>query len=96
VIALVFVGVQGIGRLLLDIRRIRTSEPDPHWSGLAGLRRFASPLAAYGITLWVAWAFWHQDDDGAFGWMVAVTFLLMIDAIGNCWDLLKEIGADPS
>jgi hypothetical protein len=96
IISLLFVGVQGIGRLLLDLRRIRATDPDPRWRGLSGLRRFASPLVAYGITLWIAWAIWQQDDDDAFAWMVAVIFLLMMDAVGNCWDILKEIGEDQS
>jgi hypothetical protein len=29
IVSMVFVGLQGIGRLLLDIRRIRTTDPDP-------------------------------------------------------------------
>jgi hypothetical protein len=53
-------------------------------------------LASYGITLAVAVAIWRQGDDDAFGWMVAVIFLLMIDAVGNCWDILKTMGPDHS
>ena len=91
-ISLVFIGVQGVARLGLDIRRIRATDHDPRWSGVAGLRRFATPMAAYLLVLWIAWDIARHDDGSAFAWMVAVVFLLMIDAVGNCWDLLKEIG----
>jgi hypothetical protein len=94
IVSLVFVGIQGVGRLLLDVRHIRATDPDPRWRGVSGLRRFATPLVAYLITLGIAFAIWQQDDDDAFGWMVVVILFLMIDAVGNCWDILKEIGQD--
>ena len=96
IISLGFVGVQGIGRLVLGIRLIWATDTDSHWSGWAGLRRFATPLAAYVISLGVAWEIWRKDDNSAFGWMVAVILLLMIDAVGNCWDILKVIGENQS
>lgn len=94
VVGLGFIGVQGLARLVLDIRRIRAGDPDPRWHGLAGARRFTVPLFAYALCLWVAWALVQELDSTALGWLVTVILLLMIDASGNCWELLKEIGND--
>jgi hypothetical protein len=94
VITLGIVGVQGIVRVALDLRRARR-DPDPHWSSLPALTRFVSPTIAYLLCLWLTQAFWRGDID-AVGWLVAVVFLLMMSAASNCWDLLKAIGGQRS
>ncbi|HEU5431022.1 MAG TPA: hypothetical protein VFU81_05130 [Thermomicrobiales bacterium] len=90
VITLAIVGVQGIVRVALDLRRARR-DPDPQWSSAPALIRFVSPTVAYLLCLWLAQAIWRGDVD-ALGWLVAVVFLLMMSAASNCWDLLKAIG----
>jgi hypothetical protein len=90
VVTLLILGLQGLVRVAFDVRRARR-DPDPQWSSRRALTRFGSPVLAYLISLWAAWALWQGDDD-ALGWVVAVVFLLLLNATGNCWDLLKAIG----
>lgn len=87
--ALVVLGGQGIVRVILDMRRVRT-DPDPNW-GRRALLRFASPAAAYVFCLWLAFTLWQGDVD-ALGWLVAIVFFLTISAAASCWDLLKAVG----
>jgi len=77
-----------------DGHRIRTGDHDPGWRGVAGVRRFAAPLIAYALCLWVTWALVREAYDTALGGLVAVILLLMVDALDNCWSLLKEIGKE--
>lgn len=90
VITLLIIGLQGLLRVGLDVRRARR-DPDPQWSSLRALTRFGSPTLTYLIRRWSASALWHGDWD-ALGWLVAVVFLLLLNATGNCWDLLKALG----
>lgn len=92
VITLLVIGVQGVFRVVGDLRRSRT-DPDPRWTGRSALIRSLSPAIAYAICLWLAVDFWQGDSDGL-GWLVAVVFLLLISAAGSCWDLLKAIGEE--
>lgn len=94
IIGSAIVGVQGLARLMFDIQRIRTGDKDPGWRGTAGVRRFAAPLIAYTLCLWVTWALVRDTYDIALGSLVAVILLLLVDALDNCWSLLKEIGKD--
>jgi hypothetical protein len=91
IITLVIIGGQGLARAGLDLRRARR-DPDPQWSSGRALTRFVAPVLAYFISLWAAWALW-QGDLGALGWLVAVVFLLLLNATSNCWDLLKALGS---
>lgn len=92
-VTLAILGIQGIARVITDVRRVR-SDPDRTWSGWHSLLRFASPGAAYVICLWVAYGIATNDPD-ELGWLVAVVFLLLISALASCWELLKEIGDRP-
>ncbi len=94
IIGVAIVGAQGLARLVVDIQRIRTGDRDPGWRGTAGVRRFAAPLIAYGLCFWVMVALIREANETALGSLVAVTMLLLIDALDNCWSLLKEIGKD--
>ena len=89
-ITLFIVGVQGIIRLITDLRGARR-DPDPHWSANKALARYVSPGLAYLICLGVAVDLSDSVTD-ALGWLVAVVFLLLISAAANCWDLLEAIG----
>jgi hypothetical protein len=89
-ITLLIVGVQGVIRVTLDLRRAR-SDPDPQWSALESLTRYASPAAAYAICLWLGVDLWDGHSD-ALGSIVAIIFPLLMSAAVNCWDLLEAIG----
>lgn len=86
----VIVGIQGIVRVYADFRRA-WSDPDPDWGGWHAVGRYVSPLLAYLVSLWLAWQVW-MGETHSLGWIVAVIFLLLMSAAGNCWDLLKAIG----
>ena len=87
---LLILGIWGVARVVADVRLVR-SDPAPEWHGRPVLTRFASPLVAYVIAVWVG-AQTLQGDADAVGWLVATVFFLMMSAAGNCWDLLREIG----
>jgi hypothetical protein len=89
-ITLSILGIQGIGRVALDVRRVRR-DPDPNWGGRQALTRFISPTLAYLFCLWLAWRCWENDADDL-GWLIAIVFLLTINAAATSWDLLKAIG----
>jgi hypothetical protein len=89
-ITLFVTGVQGITRVASDLRRVRR-DPDPHWSATKALTRYVSPALAYLICLGVAVDLSDSTSDGL-GWLVAVVFLLLMNATANCWDLLEAIG----
>lgn len=90
-ITLAIVGVQGVVRVIMDLRRVN-ADHDPEWNARHALTRFVSPAAAYVISLWLAYSVWSKDVD-ALSWLVAIVFLLTMNAASSCWDLLKEIGA---
>jgi hypothetical protein len=91
-ITLVILGVQGIARIAMDIRRVRADpDPDPQWRGRQALMRFVSPSIAYVLCLWLAYRVWELDAD-ALGVLIAIVFFLTISAAASCWDLLKSIG----
>src|SRR5829696_7746682 len=87
---LVIFGVWGVARVVADARRVR-GDPAPEWHGWPVLTRFASPLAGYAIAVWVGTQVLSGDAE-AVGWLVATVFFLMMSAVSNCWDLLREIG----
>jgi hypothetical protein len=89
-IALAIIGVQGIIRVLGDIRRVR-ADPDPQWSGWRALSSFLSPLTAYVICLWLAYRIWEGDAD-ALGWLIGIVFFLTFSAAISSWEILKSIG----
>lgn len=89
-ITLFIIGVQGVIRVALDLRRARL-DPDPHWSATKALARYVSPALAYLICLGVAVDLADSTSD-ALAWLVAVVFLLLMSATANCWDLLEAIG----
>lgn len=89
-ITLVIVGVQGVVRVVHDVRLART-DPDPHWSGRAAFTHVISPMLAYVTTLYTAYGVWRQDA-GVLDWFVAIVLLLTINAATSCWDLMEEIG----
>jgi hypothetical protein len=89
-ISLIIVGLQGILRVVHDVRLART-DPDPQWSGRAALTRVISPAMAYLIVLYTAYGVWQQDV-GALDWFVGIVLLLTISAATSCWDLMEEIG----
>ena len=89
-ITLVIVGVQGLVRVARDVRLART-DPDPAWSGRHSLTRVISPTLAYVVSLYLAFGIWQQNA-GALDWMVAVVFLLTMNAAASCWDLMEEFG----
>lgn len=88
-ISLLIVGVQGIIRVVRDVRLART-DPDPEWSGRAALTRVISPTCAYAISLYTAYGIWRQDV-GVLDWFVGIVLLLTISAATSCWDLMGEI-----
>jgi hypothetical protein len=89
-ITLIIVGLQGVVRVVHDVRLART-DPDPEWSGRAALTRVISPTLAYAIVLYTAYGIWRQDV-GVLGWFVGIVLLLTISAATSCWDLMEEIG----
>jgi hypothetical protein len=89
-ISLVIVGVQGVVRVVHDVRLART-DPDPEWSGRAAVTRVISPSLAYIMALYMAYGIWRQDD-GVLDWFVGVVLLLTISAATSCWDLMEAIG----
>jgi hypothetical protein len=89
-ITLLIIGVQGVFRVITDLRRSR-DDPDPRWTGRSALIRSLSPAIAYAMCWWLAVDLWQGDSD-ALGWLVVVVVLLLISAAGTCWDPLKAIG----
>ena len=90
-ITLVIVGVQGIVRVVSDLRRLAAYH-DPDWNAREGFLRVVSPALAYVSCLLLAHGVWIKDPD-SLGWLIAIVFLLTMNAASSCWDLLKEIGA---
>lgn len=90
-ITLIITGGQGIVRVVQDLLQVR-AERDPEWNVRHLITRFISPSLAYLICLWLAYWVWKLDAD-ALGWLIAIVFLLTLNAASSCWDLLKEIGA---
>lgn len=88
-ISLIIVGLQGIVRVVHDVRLART-DPDPEWSGRAAFTRVISPTIAYVVSLYMAYGIWRQDA-GVLDWFVCVVLLLTISAATSCWDLMGEI-----
>ncbi|MEZ4562167.1 MAG: hypothetical protein R2853_05480 [Thermomicrobiales bacterium] len=88
-ISLLIVGVQGVIRVVRDVRLART-DPDPDWSGRAALTRVISPTLAYIFVLYTAYGIWRQDV-GVLDWLVGIVLLLTISAATSCWDLMEEI-----
>jgi len=90
IITLGIVGVQGLVRVVVDVRQSRL-DPDPHWSSPRSLLRFGLPIAAYLLCLWIAQALARGDVD-ALDWLLAVVFSLLFSASSNCWEVLKDVG----
>jgi hypothetical protein len=89
VITLLIIGVQGIIRVVTDMRRVR-ADPDPDWGGRHALIRFVSPAVAYVACLITAYGVWIGDPS-YLSWLVAVVFCLTISAAASCWDLLQSV-----
>ncbi len=89
IIGAAIIGAQGLARLVSDIQRIRTGDKDPGWRGAAGVRTFADTLIANGLCFWVMVTLIRDANETALGSLVAVTLFLLIDALDNCWSLLK-------
>jgi hypothetical protein len=89
-ITLVIVGVQGLVRVMTDLRKVQ-HDPDPHWHGNRAIGLVISPALAFTACLGVALIIWRKDADNL-GWVTAIVLLLMISAAASCWDLLKAIG----
>jgi hypothetical protein len=93
-VTLLIVGVQGVVRLGLDLRRTR-QDRDPNWRTLQAMARSVSPAVAYALCLWLAVDLWDGVTD-ALGNIVIVVILLLLHVSINCWDLLAAIGAQAS
>jgi hypothetical protein len=93
-ITLLFVGVQGVVRLGLDLRRVR-QDRDPNWGTLQAMAGSVSPAVAYALCLWLAFDLWDGVTE-ALGSIVIVVILLLVHVSINCWDLLAAIGAQAS
>ena len=89
IITLVIIGLQGIARVLHDMRRVR-ADPDPTWGGRHALVRFVSPTIAYVASLITAYGLWIGDPS-YLSWLVAIVFCLTISAVASCWDLLQAV-----
>lgn len=89
-ITLAFVGVQGVVRVIMDLRRVM-ADHDPDWDLRQAFIRFVSPAIAYVVCLWLAYSIWNRYED-ELGWLIAVVLLLTMSAASSCLDLLKEIG----
>src|SRR5918998_29312 len=90
-ITLLFVGVQGVVRLGLDLGRARRAH-DPNWGTLQAMARSVSPAVAYALCLWLAVDLWDGVTE-ALGSIVIAVILLLVHVSINCWDLLAAIGA---
>ena len=90
-VTLVIVGVQGIVRVVSDLRRL-AADRDPDMSLRQAFLRVVSPALAYVSCLLLAYGVSVKDPD-ALSWLIAIVFLLMMNAASSCWDLLNEIGA---
>ena len=90
-ITLFIVGVQGVVRVGLDLRRAQRDH-DPRWGILQVLARSVWPAAAYALCLWLGVDLWDDVPDALEG-MVVVVLLLLVHVSINCWDLLAAIGA---
>ena len=93
-ITLLIVGVQGVVRLGLDLRRTR-QDRDPNWGTLQAMARSVPPAVAYALCLWLAVDLWDGVTE-ALGSIVIVVILLLVHVSINCWDLLAAIGAQAS
>jgi hypothetical protein len=93
-ITLLVVGVQGIVRVVLDLRRARRDH-DPRWGFLQALTRSVWSAVAYALCLWLAVDLWDGVTE-ALGNIVIVVILLLLHVSINCWDLLAAIGAQAS
>jgi hypothetical protein len=85
-ITLLIVGVQGVVRLGLDLRRAHQAR-DPHWGTLQAMARSVSPAAAYALCLWLAVDLWDGVTE-ALGSIVIVVILLLgmsRSIAGICW-----------
>ncbi len=89
-ITLAVVGIQGVLRLVLDLRQARR-DPDPHWSAVQSLARYISPAIAYLLALQIAIDL-RDGASEALGGIAIILGLLLLSAAANCWDLLAEIG----
>ncbi len=89
-VTLAFLSLQGIVRVITDLRRLTVAH-DPEWDVRQTLTRFISPAVAYIICLWLAYSVWIEDID-ALGWLIAIVLFLTMSAASSCLDLLKEIG----
>lgn len=87
---LAIVGIQGVVKVALDVRRT-LADHDPEWTPGQTAIRFLSPGLAYVICLWLAYNVWREDAD-QLGWLIAVVLFLTMSAASSCLDLLKEIG----
>jgi hypothetical protein len=90
-VTLLIVGVQGIVRVGLDLRRARRAH-DPHWGLLQAVARSVWPAVAYVLCLWLGVDLWDSET-AALGSIVVVVVLLLVHVSINCWDLLAAIGA---
>jgi hypothetical protein len=93
-VALLIVGVQGLGRVVLDLRQARR-DPDPRWGILPTVARSVWPAVAYALCLWLGVDLWDSDT-AVLGSMVIVVIVLLVHVSINCWDLLAAIGAQAS
>ena len=82
-VTLLIVGVQGIVRVVLDLRRAGM---------LQAVARSVWPAVAYALCLWLGVDLWDSVT-AALGNIVAVVILLLVHVSINCWDLLAAIGA---
>jgi hypothetical protein len=89
-VTLAIIGIQGTVRVVFDLRQV-SADHDPDWGLRQVITRFVSPTAAYVLCLWLAQRIWNLDV-GALDWLIAIVFLLTLNAASSCWDLLKEIG----
>ena len=90
-VTLLIVGVQGIVRVVLDLRQARRDH-DPRWGILRAVARSVWPAVAYALCLWLGVDLWDSDT-AALGSMVVVVIVLLVHVSINCWDLLAAIGA---
>ncbi|MCA9876435.1 MAG: hypothetical protein KC442_01590 [Thermomicrobiales bacterium] len=89
-VSLTIIGLQGVVRVVHDVRLART-DPDPEWSGRSAFTRVIAPTLAYVMAIYVAYGIWRQDTS-VFDWFVGIVLLLTINAATSCWDLMEVIG----
>jgi hypothetical protein len=91
-VTLLIVGVQGLVRVGIDLRRAQRAY-DPHWGMVQAVARSVWPAVAYALCLWLGIDLWDDVPD-ALDSMVIVVLLLLVHVSINCWDLLAAIGAE--